>query len=62
MVNAHFLQVGRYAEHLATMRFIEAGLEVYSTEVDVGELIISFDTLRGGVWNSRRLRRSETEI
>ena len=28
------LQVGRYAEHFATMRFIEAGLEVYSTEVD----------------------------
>ena len=28
------LQVGRYAEHLATLRFIEAGLEVYSTEVD----------------------------
>lgn len=28
------LQVGRYAEHIATMRFIEAGLEVYTTEVD----------------------------
>lgn len=28
------LQIGRYAEHLATMRFIEAGLEVYTTEVD----------------------------
>jgi hypothetical protein len=28
------MQIGRYAEHLGTMRFIEAGLEVYSTEVD----------------------------
>lgn len=28
------LQLGRYAEHIATMRFIEAGLEVYTTEVD----------------------------
>ena len=28
------LQLGRYAEHLATMRFLEAGLEVYTTEVD----------------------------
>lgn len=28
------LQLGRYAEHLAMMRFVEAGLEVYSTEVD----------------------------
>jgi len=32
--NLNHLQVGRYAEHLATMRFIEAGLEVYTTEVD----------------------------
>ena len=28
------MQIGRYAEHLATMRFIEAGLEVYTSEVD----------------------------
>lgn len=28
------LQLGKYAEHLATMRLIELGLEVYSTEVD----------------------------
>ncbi len=28
------LQLGRYAEHLATMRLIELGLEVYSAEVD----------------------------
>ena len=28
------LQIGRYAEYLATMRFIEAGLEVYTTQVD----------------------------
>lgn len=27
-------QLGRYAEHLATLRFLEAGLEVYSSEVD----------------------------
>lgn len=28
------LQIGRYAEHLTTMRFLEAGFEVYTTEVD----------------------------
>lgn len=32
--NLNHLQIGRYAEHIATMRFIEAGLEVYTTEVD----------------------------
>lgn len=28
------LTLGRYGEHWATLRFIECGLEVYSTEVD----------------------------
>lgn len=28
------LQVGRYAEHLTTMRFLEAGFQVYTSEVD----------------------------